>query len=147
MIPFNKPFLTGKEAHYMYQAVYTGKLSGNGFFTKKCQEFFEEKYGFKKCLLTTSCTDALEMCAILCDVQPGDEVIVPSYTFVSSALAFVRQGCKIIFADSMTGNPNLDAYNLEALINENTKVIVPVQQICVCLSNPYKDLHGHSSSF
>ncbi len=126
MIPFNKPFLTGKEAHYMYQAVYTGKLSGNGFFTKKCQEFFEEKYGFKKCLLTTSCTDALEMCAILCDVQPGDEVIVPSYTFVSSALAFVRQGCKIIFADSMTGNPNLDAYNLEALINENTKVIVPV---------------------
>lgn len=126
MIPFNKPFLTGKEAHYMYQAVYTGKLSGNGFFTKKCQEFFEKKYGFRKCLLTTSCTDALEMCAILCDVQPGDEVIVPSYTFVSSALAFVRQGAKIVFADSMDTNPNIDADKLEALITAKTKVIVPV---------------------
>lgn len=125
-IPFNKPFLTGKEAHYMYQAVYTGKLSGNGEFTKKCQNFFEEKYGFKKALLTTSCTDALEMCAILCDVQPGDEVIVPSYTFVSSALAFVRQGAKIIFADSMASNPNIDAEKLEALITPKTKVIVPV---------------------
>ena len=126
MIPFNKPFLTGKEAHYMYQAVYTGKLSGNGLFTKKCQQFFQEKYGFKKALLTTSCTDALEMCAILCDVQPGDEVIVPSYTFVSSALAFVRQGAKIIFADSMSSNPNIDAEKLEALITPKTKVIVPV---------------------
>lgn len=126
MIPFNKPFLTGKEAHYMYQAVYTGKLSGNGDFTKKCQNFFEAKYGFKKALLTTSCTDALEMCAILCDVQHGDEVIVPSYTFVSSALAFVRQGAKIIFADSMASNPNIDAEKLEALITPKTKVIVPV---------------------
>ena len=126
MISFNKPFLTGKEAHYMYQAVYTGKLSGNGEFTKKCQKFFEEKYGFKKALLTTSCTDALEMCAILCDVQPGDEVIVPSYTFVSSALAFVRQGAKIIFADSMSTNPNIDTEKLEALITAKTKVIVPV---------------------
>lgn len=125
-IPFNKPYLTGKEAHYMYQAVYTGKLSGNGFFTKKCQQYFEEKYGFKKTLLTTSCTDALEMCAILCDVGPGDEVIVPSYTFVSSALAFVRQGCKIVFADSMSGNPNIDADKIEDLITEKTKVIVPV---------------------
>lgn len=126
IIPFNKPYLTGKETHYIYQAVYTGKLSGNGEFTKKCQNFFEEKYGFKKALLTTSCTDALEMCAILCDVQPGDEVIVPSYTFVSSALAFVRQGAKIIFADSMTSNPNIDAEKLEALITTKTKVIVPV---------------------
>ena len=126
MIPFNKPFLTGKEAHYMYQAVYTGKLSGNGLFTRKCQQFFEEKYGFKKALLTTSCTDALEMCAILCNVQPGDEVIVPSYTFVSSALAFVRQGAKIIFADSMTSNPNINAEKIEALITPKTKVIVPV---------------------
>ena len=125
-IPFNKPYLTGKEAHYMYQAVYTGKLSGNGVFTQKCQKFFEQKYGFKKTLLTTSCTDALEMCAILCDVGPGDEVIVPSYTFVSSALAFVRQGCKIIFADSMDRNPNIDAEKLESLITPKTKVIVPV---------------------
>jgi dTDP-4-amino-4,6-dideoxygalactose transaminase len=126
MIPFNKPYLTGKEAHYMYQAVYTGKLSGNGVFTKKCQQFFEEKYGFKKTLLTTSCTDALEMCALLCEVGPGDEVIVPSYTFVSSALAFVRQGCKIIFADSMASNPNIDAEKIEALITPKTKVIVCV---------------------
>lgn len=126
MISFNKPFLTGKEAHYMYQAVYTGKLSGNGVFTKKCQQFFEEKYIFKKCILTTSGTDALEMAAILCDVKPGDEVIVPSYTFVSSALAFVRQGAKIVFADSYDNNPNIDADKIEALITDKTKVIVPV---------------------
>ena len=125
-IPFNKPFLTGKEAHYIYQAVYTGKLSGNGVFTKKCQQFFEDKYGFKKCILTTSGTDALEMAAILCDVKPGDEVIVPSYTFVSSALAFVRQGAKIVFADSRENNPNIDADKIEALITDKTKVIVPV---------------------
>lgn len=125
-IPFNKPYLTGKETHYIYQAVSTGKISGNGMFTKKCQQFLEDKYGFKKVLLTTSCTDALEMCAILCDLEPGDEVIVPSYTFVSSALAFVREGCKIIFADSMAANPNIDAEKLEELITPRTKVIVVV---------------------
>ena len=125
-IPFNKPFLTGKEAHYMYQAVYKGKLSGNGEFTKKCQAFFETKYGFKKALLTTSCTDALEMCAILCNVKQGDEVIVPSYTFVSSALAFVRQGANVVFADSMRNNPNIDVKKIEELINQKTKVIVAV---------------------
>ena len=125
-IPFNLPHLTGKEAHYMYQAVYKGKLSGNGEYTKQCQQFFENRYGFKKCLLTTSCTDALEMAAILCDIQPGDEVIVPSYTFVSSAMAFVRQGAKIVFADSMERNPNLDAEKIESLITPRTKVIVPV---------------------
>lgn len=126
MIPFNKPYLTGKEAHYMYQAVYTGKLSGNGVFTKKCQHYFEEHYKFKKCLLTTSGTDALEMCAMLCDLKPGDEVIVPSYTFVSTALAFLREGAKVVFADSMQRNPNLDAESLEALITPHTRVIVPV---------------------
>lgn len=125
-IPFNKPHLTGKEAHYMYQAVYNGKLSGNGEFTKRCQHFFEERYGFKKCLLTTSGTDALEMCAMLCDLKPGDEVIVPSYTFVSTALAFLREGAKVVFADSMKRNPNLDAATLESLITPSTKVIVPV---------------------
>lgn len=126
MIPFNKPCLTGKEAHYMYQAVFTGKLSGNGSFTKKCQNFLEEKYGFKKCLLTTSGTDALEMCAMLCNLKPGDEVIVPSYTFVSTALAFLREGAKVVFADSMQSNPNLDADSLEKLITPHTRVIVPV---------------------
>lgn len=126
MIPFNKPFLTGKEAHYIYQAVYSGKLSGNGVYTKKCQHFFEEHYGFKKALLTTSCTDALEMAAILCDIKPGDEVIAPSYTFVSTVLAFVRQGAKIVFCDSCKDNPNIDADKIEALITDRTKVIVPV---------------------
>ena len=98
----------------MYQAVFTGHLSGNGYFTKKCQKFFEEKYGFKKCLLTTSGTDALEMCAMLCDLKAGDEVIVPSYTFVSTALAFLREGATVVFADSMDSNPNLDANKLES---------------------------------
>jgi len=126
MIPFNKPYLTGKEAHYMYEAVFTGKLSGNGMFTQRCQKYFEERFGFKKCLLTTSCTDALEMAAILCDVQSGDEVIIPSYTFVSTALAFVRQGAKIVFADSQTGHPNMDVDVIESLITSKTKVIVPV---------------------
>lgn len=126
MIPFNKPYLTGKEAHYMYQAVYTGKLSGNGSFTKKCQQFFEERYRFKKCLLTTSGTDALEMCAMLCELQPGDEVIVPSYTFVSTALAFLREGAKVVFADSMESNPNIDANKIEALITSRTRVIAVV---------------------
>lgn len=125
-IPFNLPHLTGKEAHYMYQAVFKGKLSGNGDFTKKCQKYFEDRYGFRKCLLTTSCTDALEMTAILCNIQPGDEVIVPSYTFVSSALAFVRAGAKIVFADSYKNNPNIDADAIESLITPKTKVIVPV---------------------
>ena len=125
-IPFNKPYLTGKEAHFIYQAVSNGKLSGNGEFTKRCQRFFEDKYKFKKCLLTTSCTDALEMAALLCDLKPGDEVIVPSYTFVSSALAFVRAGARIVFADSMERNPNIDADKIESLITPRTKVIVPV---------------------
>lgn len=125
-IHFNLPHLTGKEAHYMYQAVYNGKLSGNGEFTKKCQQFFESRYGFKKSLLTTSGTDALEMCAMLCELKPGDEVIVPSYTFVSTALAFLREGAKVVFADSMKRNPNLDAETLESLITPRTKVIVPV---------------------
>jgi len=126
MIPFNKPYLTGKETVYIEDAVKSGKISGNGMFTQQCQQYFEEKYGFKKCLLTTSCTDSLEMAAILCNIQPGDEVIVPSYTFVSTALAFVRQGAKIVFADSYTDNPNLDADKLEELITPKTKVIVPV---------------------
>lgn len=125
-IPFNKPYLTGKEMHYMYQAIYSGKISGNGMFTHKCHRFFEEKFGFRKVLLTTSCTDALEMCAILADLRPGDEVIIPSYTFVSTALAFVRQGAKIVFADSNSQNPNIDVNQIEELITPRTKVIVPV---------------------
>ncbi len=125
-IPFNKPFLTGKENHYIFQAVASGKISGDGIFTKQCHEFFEKKYGFKKCLLTTSCTDALEMAAILINIQPGDEVIMPSYTFVSTANAFVLRGAKIVFADCNLQNPNLNTDDLEALITPKTKAIVPV---------------------
>ncbi len=126
MIDFNRPHLTGKETEYMVEAVSRGKLSGNGEYTKRCQAFFEQRYGFKKTLLTTSGTDALEMCAMLCDLKPGDEVIVPSYTFVSTALAFLREGAKVVFADSMKRNPNLDAETLEALITPHTRVIAPV---------------------
>ena len=126
MIPFNKPYLTGKEMQYIEDAVKSGKISGNGLFTKKCQEFFEKEFGFKKTLLTTSCTDALEMAAILADIKEGDEVIVPSFTFVSTALAFVRQGADIVFADSYSNNPNIDADQIEALITEKTKAIVVV---------------------
>jgi dTDP-4-amino-4,6-dideoxygalactose transaminase len=126
MIPFNKPYLTGKENHYIYQAVASGKISGDGIFTKQCHDFFETKFGFKKCLLTTSCTDALEMAAILINIEAGDEVIMPSYTFVSTSNAFVLRGAKIVFADSDTLNPNLDVTKLESLITNKTKAIVPV---------------------
>ncbi|MBB6460742.1 dTDP-4-amino-4,6-dideoxygalactose transaminase [Flammeovirga kamogawensis] len=126
IIPFNKPYLTGKEAHYLYQAVYSGHISGNGNYTKKCQSFFEEKWSFRKTLLTTSCTDALEMCALLLDIDQNDEVIVPSYTFVSSALAFERQGAQIVFADSRNDHPGIDEDKVEALITPKTKAIVVV---------------------
>ena len=127
MISFNQSHLSGKELEYIAQAALENKkLCGNGEFTKRCQQFFEQKYGFKKCLLTTSGTDALEMCAMLCDIKLGDEVIIPSYTFVSTALAFMREGAKVVFADSMKRNPNLDAEALESLITPRTKVIVPV---------------------
>ena len=126
MIPFNKPYLTGKESHYIYDAVNTGKLSGNGKYTQKCQKWFEETYGFVKCLLTTSCTDALEMAAILLDIQPGDEVIMPSYTFVSTANAFVLRGAKLVFADSNKEHPGIDEASIEELITSKTKAIVLV---------------------
>ena len=133
MIHFNRPYLTGRETDYIRQAVADGKISGNGEFTHRCQEFFKSRYGIRKCLLTTSCTDALEMAAILSGVGPGDEVIVPSYTFVSSALAFVRQGAKVVFADSRADEPNVDAAQVEALVTPRTKVIVPVHYAgCAC---------------
>lgn len=125
-IPFNKPFLTGEETNYIKQAVMSGKISGDGMFTKKCHNFFETKFGFKKSLLTTSCTDALEMAALLVNIQPGDEVVLPSYTFVSTANAFVLRGAKLVFADSTKNNPNIDADSIESLITPKTKAIVPV---------------------
>lgn len=125
-IHFNQPFLTGKETDYIRQAVESGKISGNGLFTQRCQQFLEQRYGFRKVLLTTSCTDALEMAAILADVGPSDEVIVPSFTFVSTALAFVRQGARIVFADSRPDHPDLDLDQVETLITPRTKVLVVV---------------------
>lgn len=125
-IPFNKPYLTGKETDYIREAVASGKISGDGKFTNKCHQFIEERYGFKKSLLTTSCTDALEMAAILCDIQPCDEVIAPSYTFISTVNAFVLRGAKIVFTDSELTTPNMDVSQIEALVTPNTKVIVPV---------------------
>lgn len=126
MIPFNKPFISGKEIQYIVEAFEMGKLSGNGIFTKKCQDLLRAKYRFEKTLLTTSCTDALEICAMLAKIEPGDEVIIPSYTFVSTALAFVREGAKIIFADSYSDNPNIDPSKIEALVTERTRAIIPV---------------------
>jgi dTDP-4-amino-4,6-dideoxygalactose transaminase len=126
VIPFNKPYLSGNELLYIKDAVSKGKISGNGYYTRKCQEFFQELYGFKKCLLTTSGTDALEMAAILCNIQEGDEVIVPSYSFVSTANAFVLRGARIIFADSKNDHPGIDEGKIESLITSRTKAIVPV---------------------
>lgn len=125
-IPFNKPYLAGPETKYIEEAVRSGKISGDGLFTKRCHQFFEQQLGFTKVLLTTSCTDALEMAALLLDLQPGDEVIVPSYTFVSTPNAFVLRGAKIVFADSTAENPNLDPTALESLITPRTRAIVPV---------------------
>ncbi|HEY1395724.1 dTDP-4-amino-4,6-dideoxygalactose transaminase [Roseateles sp.] len=125
-IPFNKPYLHGRELVYIAQAVASGKISGDGVFTKKCHNFFEQRYGFAKTLMTTSCTDALEMCALLLDIREGDEVIVPSFTFVSSANAFALRGAKLIFADSEAGNPNIDPELIEPLITSRTRAIVVV---------------------
>jgi len=126
MIPFNKPYLTGRETEYIADAVASGKISGNGEYTKKCQSFFENRYGFADTLLTTSCTDALEMAAMLINCKAGDEILVPSYTFVSSALAFVREGAKIVFIDSEKNNPNMDVATIEPLITKKTTAIVVV---------------------
>lgn len=126
MIDFNKPYFTGKETEYIRQAVESGKISGDGIFTQKCHQFFEQRYGFRKCLLTTSCTDALEMAAILTGIREGDEVIAPAYTFVSTVNAFVLRGAKIVFADSESSTPNMDADKIEALITPRTRAIVPV---------------------
>lgn len=141
MIHFNRPYMTGKETDYIRQAVLGGKISGNGEFTHRCQDFFSERYGFKKCLLTTSCTDALEMAAILTGVGPGDEVIIPSYTFVSTALAFIRCGATIVFADSRAEEPNIDASKIEALVTPRTKVIAPVHYAgCACDMDAIMDI-------
>jgi dTDP-4-amino-4,6-dideoxygalactose transaminase len=125
-IDFNKPYITGKEIGYIQEAINKNHISGNGSFTKRSQDFFKKRFSFQHCLLTTSCTDALEMASILCNIQPGDEIILPSYTFVSTANPFVLRGAKIVFADSYHDNPNMDVSMLECLITKKTKAIVPV---------------------
>jgi dTDP-4-amino-4,6-dideoxygalactose transaminase len=125
-IGFNFPTVVGKELEHIGQALKNQMLSGNGDFTKKCQNFLEKRYGFKKCLLTTSCTDALEMAALLLNIEAGDEIIMPSFTFVSTANAFVLRGAKIVFADSQLDHPNMDASVIESLITPQTKAIVVV---------------------
>lgn len=140
-IQFNKPFIVGEELAYIREAVSRGKLTGDGHFTRLCQGYFQDRYGFRKCLLTTSCTDALEMSALLARIEPGDEVIVPSYTFVSTANAFVLRGAKIVFADSRPDEPNLDVRLLESLITPRTKAVVPVHYAGVAVDmDPLLDL-------
>jgi dTDP-4-amino-4,6-dideoxygalactose transaminase len=126
MIGFNKPYLTGKEFEFISQTIQIEKLSGNGYFTKRCHDFFENRFGFKKCLLTHSATAALEMTALLIDIRPGDEVIMPSYTFVSTANAFLLRGAKIVFGDCREDNPNMDVQHAISLITARTKAIVVV---------------------
>jgi dTDP-4-amino-4,6-dideoxygalactose transaminase len=125
-IPFNRPYMTGKELYYIEEARVGGMLAGNGPFTKRCQNWIEQRVGCEKALLTHSCTSALEMAFLLLDIQPGDEVIVPSYTFVSTASAFVLRGGVPVFVDIREDTLNLDERLIEAAITPRTKAIVPV---------------------
>lgn len=124
MIPLHLPHITGKEKEYINQVIDSGKLSGNGVFTKKCHSFFQEKFGFSKVLLTNSCTDALEMCALLLDLKEGDEIILPSFTFVSTANAFHNFGAKLVFCDSGENDPNINVDLIAGKITSKTKAIV-----------------------
>ena len=126
MIDFNRPAFLGKETEYIKQAVDNGKLCGDGEFTKKCSKWMSDALGTKHSLLTTSCTHALEMAAYLCDLKPGDEVIMPSYTFVSTADAFVLRSARIVFVDIRPETMNIDERLIENAITEKTRVIVPV---------------------
>jgi dTDP-4-amino-4,6-dideoxygalactose transaminase len=125
-IPFNKPFIAGRELDYISQAVALVNLAGDGYYTQRCCRMLEQTLGIRRVLLTPSCTASLEMAAILCDLQPGDDVILPSFTFVSTAAAFVRVGAKPVFVDIRPDTLNLDENLIEAAITSRTKVIVPV---------------------
>ncbi len=124
MIPLHKPFISGNEIKFIEEVINSGKLSGNGKFTELCHQFFEKEFGFTHAKLTDSCTAALDMVSILLNISPGDEVIVPSFTYVTSANPFVLKGAKIVYAESLPDNPNLDPAKLEELITKNTKVIL-----------------------
>lgn len=126
MIPFNAPPVVGTELEYMQAAMSSGKLCGDGGFTRRCQQWMEQRFGSAKVLLTPSCTASLEMAAILLDIQPGDEVIMPSFTFVSTANAFVLRGAKVVFVDLRPDTMNIDETKIEAAITDKTRAIVPV---------------------
>lgn len=126
MIPFNKPCLVGNEMRYIADAVQRGKISGNGYYTQTCQQFFESEFGYLKTLLTNSCTDALEMAALLIDVKAGDEIIMSAFTHVSTANAFLLRGAKVVFVDTAPDTPNIDVTQISTLITKNTKAIVVV---------------------
>ena len=126
MVAFNIPPHVGTEEKYIAEAIANHKICGDGTFTKRCNEWLEKRFNAKKVLLTTSGTSALEMAALLCNVQPGDEVIMPSYTFCSTADAFVQRGCTIVFVDIRPDTLNIDETKIEAAITKKTKVIVPV---------------------
>jgi dTDP-4-amino-4,6-dideoxygalactose transaminase len=126
MIPFNKIHLTGNESVYMTDALQCGKISGDGPYTRACQAFIEKRYGFKQTFITTSCTHAIEMATLLMDIKPGDEVIIPSFTFVSSATPFILRGAKIIFADSDASSPNMNIEQVKSLITPLTKAILAI---------------------
>jgi len=126
MIPFNRPFLPEKALGYIAEAYRSGKVSGDGAFTKRCESFLAERYGCQRTLLTTSCTTALELAALLCRIQAGDEVILPSFTFVSTANAFVLRGATLVFVDSLPDHPNMDPARVAEVMTNRTKAIVPV---------------------
>lgn len=148
MIPFNKPPLTGNEEKYVLESMRSAKISGDGEFTKRCHKWFEEKLQCKKALLTTSCTHALEMAAILLDIKEGDEVIMPSFTFVSTANAFVLRGAKIVFVDIRPDTMNIDETKIEAAITSKTKAIVPVHYAGVgCEMDTIMDIASRHNLF
>ncbi len=125
-IDFNRTYIHGNEYDYIQEALKNGNISGNGFFTKKCQDFFSNRYDFKNNFLTTSCTDALEMSSLLLDIGKGDEIIIPSFTSVSTANAFLISGASIVFCDSKANHPNIDEKKISNLITKKTKAIVAV---------------------
>jgi dTDP-4-amino-4,6-dideoxygalactose transaminase len=140
-IPFNKPSLTGREISYIHQVVRGGQIAGNGEFTRRVQEYFMTRFSFQKVLLTTTCTHGLEMAGLLMNIREGDEVIMPSFTFVSTANAFILRGARIVFADSNPDNPNIDPGQIEPLINERTRMIVPVHYAGIaCDMDPIMEL-------
>ena len=126
MIRFNRAIYTGKEDQYIKDAILSGKLSGDGSYTAKCSTWIENRTGINRALMTTSCTHAIELAALLTDIQPGDEVIMPSFTFVSTANAFVLRGAKVVFVDIRPDTMNMNEQMIERAVTSKTKAIVPV---------------------